>query len=75
MPEPWRRDGVPDAALAAYAAGSCPVHGVALVTSAVQPPGGGGFTPAGWCGSCAAWWHRPYPPASPDGLAVTWDQR
>jgi hypothetical protein len=73
MPGGWRA-GVPAAAMAAAAGGACPVHRVRLVPSAVRVPGGAAW-PAGWCAACEAWWHRPYPPSEPGGLAVTWDQR
>ena len=35
----------------------------------------GHWVGAGWCGGCAAWWHRHWPADSglDHGLGVTWD--
>jgi hypothetical protein len=73
VPPRWLDAGAPASAVAAYAEGCCPVHGVPLDAGMVQFGAKAGcayWLPAGWCGRCAAWWHWSEPG---EGLGVTWD--
>jgi hypothetical protein len=62
VPAAWIAGGVPEAALAAFAEGTCPVHGTLLVQEVLVFGGPPPRLPlyaveAGWCGECRASWH------------------
>jgi hypothetical protein len=62
VPAAWLTDGAPEAALAAFAEGCCPVHGNPLTREVLVFGGEPPKLPlhaveAGWCGTCRASWH------------------